>query len=79
MSGHRDPRCSYTASRVFHCRGQLNAGNHPKYRQKTPIVVVIFSEHVKVNRGDVCSNEGCALAVLYVGKGGYWRGVFPCH
>jgi len=45
-------------------RGQLNTGDHPKYRQKTPIAVVIFSEHVEVNRGDGCSNEGSALAVL---------------
>jgi len=66
VSGHRDPRCSYTASRGVHCRGQLNAGDHPKYRQKPPIAVVIFSEHVKVNRGDGCSNEGSALAVLYL-------------
>ena len=66
MSGHRDPRCSYTVSRGVHCRGQLNAGDHPKYRQKPPIAVVIFSEHVEVNRGDGCSNEGSALAVLYI-------------
>ena len=33
---------------------------------KTPIAVVIFSEHVEVNRGDGCSNEGSALAVLYI-------------
>jgi len=66
VSSHRDPRCSYTALRGVHCRGQLNVGDHPKYRQKTPIAVVIFSEHVMVNRGDGCSNEGCALAVLYL-------------
>ena len=34
VSGHRDPRCSYTASRGVHCRGQLNTSDHPKYRQK---------------------------------------------
>jgi len=62
---HRVARCSYTASRGVHCRGQLITGDHLKYRQKTPIAVVIFSEHVKVNRGDGCSNEGCALAVLF--------------
>jgi len=66
VSGHRDPRCSYTASRGVHCRGQLNTGDHRKYRQTTPIAVVIFSEHVEVNRGDGCSNEGSALAVLYL-------------
>jgi len=38
----------------------------PEISAKTPIAVVIFSEHVKVNRGDGCSNEGCALAVLYL-------------
>jgi len=66
VSGHRDPRCSYTASRGVNCRGQLNAGDHPKYLQKPPIAVVIFSEHVKINRGDGCSNKGSALAVLYL-------------
>ena len=66
MSGHRDPRCSYTALRGVHCHGQLNTGDHPKYRQKTPIAVAIFSEHVEVYRGDRCSNEGSALAVLYI-------------
>ena len=68
MFGHRDPRCSYTASRGVHFNGQLNAGDHPKYRQKPSIAVVFFSEHAKVNRGDGCSNEGSALAVLYVMK-----------
>jgi len=66
VCGHRDPRCSYTASRGVHCHGQLNTGDHPKYRQKTPITVVISSEHTEVNRGDGCSNEGSALAVLYI-------------
>jgi len=66
VCGHRDPQCSYTASRGVHCRGQLNTGDHPKYRQKTPIAVVISSEHAEVNRGDGCSNEGSALAVLYM-------------
>ena len=28
--------------------------------------MIIFSEHVEVNRGDGCSNEGSALAVLYM-------------
>jgi len=37
----------------------------PEISAKTPIAVVIFSEYVKVNRGDGCSNEGSALAVLY--------------
>ena len=31
----------------------------------TTIAVVIFTEHVEVNRDDGCSNECSALAVLY--------------
>ena len=65
MPGHRDLRCSYTASRGVHWRGQLNTDDHPEISAKTPIAVVIFSEHVEVNRGDWCLNEGSALAVLY--------------
>jgi len=76
VSGHRDPRCSYTASRGVHCRGQMNTGDHSKYRQKTPIAVAICSEHVEVNRGDGCSNEGSALAVLYLALNSYVTQIF---
>ena len=47
MFVHRVARCSLPWA---------IAGDHSKYRQKPPIAVVIFSEHVKVNRGDGCSN-----------------------
>ena len=66
---HQGPPCPAIGIRGVRTprrRWQLNAGDHPKYWQKTPIAVVIFSEHVKVNRGDGCSNEGFALAVLYL-------------
>jgi len=59
----RDRRVRPSGSAVFTVVGNWTRWP-PEISAKN--TVVIFSEHVEVNRGDGCSNEGSAMAVLYM-------------